>query len=132
MKLCDQKKLKQVPQESGSQNWACYPSGWHPWVRDTVKKLLGGRYEQFNEETVVESPGQFIVIFPDGSQSVLFTGCKPHDCADFRSYYLINPRTHDVSIIWKRDKEFIYFGSHEEFLKTNKIGEWLKEAEAYR
>lgn len=120
LELCEKEKLR----DDGSK---CYPFAWKPWVQETVKQLLGEKYADFEKDTTVQSPGESVVVLPKDTQTVLFSACRQHDCNSFSAYYLIDPKTRAVNIIWKRKKEFIYFGSQEKLFIESKIGQWLEQ-----
>jgi len=137
MKLCDMEKLKQHNEKlkllynAGDEAWSgkCYPFGWYSWVDEAVKELLGEEYEQFSKDVGAQSPGKSVLVFPDGQQAVVFSSCRQHDCPNFGAYFLISPKNHDVNVIWKRNKEFVYFGSQDAAFKKHKFGEWFLELE---
>lgn len=103
----------------------CYKRGWHSWVTRLERETMGAEVSALDADSDVQGPARTVLNFPDKTTWVVFSGCRPHSCRDAYAYFLVDPKSRKMNIIWRNETGIRYFGPNAALLRERNVGEWL-------
>lgn len=108
----------------------CYLRETKPWLSKTIVQLADKNFKAIEAESEVQIPAEKVIVFPDGTHSLVFAGCKPHDCADNKVFFLVEPMKESLDMVWIRHREkgkldCSAYGSHAYQISEIKVCRWI-------
>jgi hypothetical protein len=108
----------------------CYKRETKPWVSKMVAQMAGKDSKAIESESDVQIPAEKVIVFPDGTHSLVFAGCKPHGCADNKVFFLVEPAKETLDMVWIRHQEkgkldCLAYGRHANQIKEIKVCNWI-------
>ncbi|PKN33210.1 MAG: hypothetical protein CVU61_14430 [Deltaproteobacteria bacterium HGW-Deltaproteobacteria-19] len=104
---------------------SCYKFDWQEWVNNRFKIVAGNNEMLINADSDVASPADKIIIYPDGSKRLVFSGCRPHSCPSAMGLFLLDTKKKDMDIIWQADGKIKYLGANAKLLEQNNVINYL-------
>lgn len=97
----------------------CYRFNWKQWIREMLSQVAATDFPVLEKDIGVDSPAESALAFPDGTVSVVFRSCRPHDCPSAEAIFLVDPQRRRLNIVWRNEAGVRYLGPDSTLLRAH-------------